>query len=300
MTEARKWKGRTGGSTLGQQGLIVFFKCLHLRAGYFILAAVVPFYLIFSHKNCRAIYRFFRKRLGATPRQSFIGTCKNHYRFGQIILDRFVIFARGKSPFELEVIGGEYFDRLIRREKGFLIAGSHTGNFEIGGYLLHQEKKKIHALVYAGETETVRKNRTKVLKNNHIDLVPVLDDMSHLFTVHAALQRGDVVSMPCDRNLGSSKCVTCRFLNGEADFPAGAFSLADTLGVEILALFVMKESGRKYTVYVKPVQTKAPEAGCTRQERIAASVRSFAGELEAVVRRYPEQWFNYYEFWKDK
>jgi len=26
--------------------------------------------------------------------------------------------------------------------------------------------------------------------------------------------------------------------------------------------------------------------------------QSFASELEGIVRRYPEQWFNFYEFWK--
>ncbi|MDR1557953.1 MAG: lysophospholipid acyltransferase family protein [Tannerellaceae bacterium] len=298
MTEGRKWKGKTGGHTWGQEGLIAFFKLSDLRLGYFVLAMVVPFYMLFSYTNYLAIYHFFRKQWGFSVWKSFRKTYRNHYLFGQIILDRFALFAKGKSPFELEIIGNEHFHRLLDGEKGFLIAGSHIGNFEISGYLLRQEKKKIHALVYPGETETFRKYRTKILNHNNIHLIPVLEnDLSHLFAIHAALQKGEIVSMPCDRNVGSPKSVTCEFLNGKADFPAGAFAIADTLGVEILSVFVTKESGRKYTVHVKPVQTGA--ATGSRQERIAAYVRSFAGEAEAIVRRYPEQWFNYYEFWKE-
>jgi predicted LPLAT superfamily acyltransferase len=297
MTKSRKWRGKTGGSRLGQQGLIVLFKFSNLRFAYFIVALVAPFYMLFSHRNYKAIYHFFRRQMGATPWQSFIGAYKNHCVFGQIILDRFLVFSRGESPFELEVAGNEHFNRLVDGEKGFLIAGSHIGNFEICGYLLHQEKKRINALVYPGETETVRKNRTKALNKNNIYPVPALDDMSHLFTIYAALQNGEIVSMTCDRNLGSPKSLACDFLNGKADFPIGAFSLADTLGLEILSVFVVKESATKYTVHVKPLKTDANETG--KHKRIAAYVRSFAGEAEAIVRRYPEQWFNYYEFWKE-
>ncbi|MDR2809162.1 MAG: lipid A biosynthesis (KDO)2-(lauroyl)-lipid IVA acyltransferase [Tannerellaceae bacterium] len=299
MKESPQWKGKTGGGMLGQQGLILFFKILNLRMGYFIVALVAPFYMLLSRAGYKAMYQFFRKRLGATPRRSFVKTYRNHCLFGQIILDRFALFAKDKNPFELHIEGNEHFLRLVNGEKGFLIAGSHIGNFEIAGYLLRQEKKRINALVYAGETETVRTNREKILQNNAIRLIPVLDDMSHLFTIHAALRNGEIVSMPCDRLLGSTKHVTCRFLNGEADFPVGAFSLADSLGVEALSIFVMKESNKKYTVHVKPVTPDAQGAGSSKHERIAGYVRSYVREVENIVRRYPEQWFNYYEFWKE-
>lgn len=298
MKESRQWKGKTGGGMLGQQGLILFFKFLNLRIGYSIMALVIPFYMLFSYTNCRVIYHFFRKRLGASPWRSFIGTYRNHYLFGQIILDRFVLFAKGKSPFELEITGNEHFVRLINGEKGFIIAGSHIGNFEIAGYLLRQEKKKINGLVYAGETETVRIHREKILKHNNIHLIPVKDDMSHLFTIHAALQNGEIVSMPCDRMLGSPKCVTCSFLNGKADFPIGAFSLADTLEIEAISIFVIKTSRKKYTLYIKPVKTDVQQTENHKHERIAGYVRAYVEEVEAIVRRYPEQWFNYHEFWK--
>jgi predicted LPLAT superfamily acyltransferase len=120
-----------------------------------------------------------------------------------------------------------------------------------------------------------------------------------LFTLHAALQQGEVVTVLCDRHPGSPKCLTCDFLNGKADFPAGAFALADTLGVEVLSVFVIKESVKKYTVHIKPLSLDAQQAEGGKNERVAACVRAFVSEAEAIVRRYPEQWFNYYEFWKE-
>ncbi|MDR3365366.1 MAG: lysophospholipid acyltransferase family protein [Prevotellaceae bacterium] len=295
MSKSREWKGNTGGGFLGQHGLIFLFKVLNIWVMYSIMALVVPFYMLFSRKSYRAMYSFFRRRLGYSQRKAFAGTYKNHFAFGQVILDRFAVFAGQKNIFEVEITGNEHFRRLTDGGKGFIIAGSHVGNFEISGYLLHSAGTTINALVYAGETAVVRRNRTKILKHNNIRLIPVADDMSHLFAVHAALQRGEAVSMTCDRSLGSPKRVECDFLNGKADFPVGAFALATHFNVEVVAIFAVKESGKKYRVYVTPLQ--ADEA-LTKHEKTEHLARAFAKELEGIVRQYPTQWFNYYEFWK--
>jgi predicted LPLAT superfamily acyltransferase len=298
MNRSRRWKGNTGGSLWGQKALILFFRLLDVRLGYGIMACVVPFYMIFSRRACNAIYRFFRRRLGYSRMRSLVCTYKNHFAFGQVILDRFAVFAGKKRFFETEIVGNEHFRRLTAGDKGFIIAGAHVGNFEICGYLLTQERKRIHALVYAGETKTVQENRARAFLSRHVDMIPVADDMSHLFAIHDALQKGEIVSMPCDRNLGSAKTVACDFMGGKADFPAGAFTLAVHFDVPILSIFVIKRSSRKYTVYVRPLEIDASAAGLPKREKAEMLAQSFAGELASVVGRYPGQWFNYYEFWK--
>ncbi|GHT01328.1 lipid A biosynthesis acyltransferase [Bacteroidia bacterium] len=296
--EKRKWAGNTGGSFLGQWGLIALFKFFDIRVGYFLMSLVVPFYMLFAAKHAKAIYHYFRQQINYSCFKSLIWTYKNHFVFGQVILDRFAVFAGKKDIFDVKLVGYEHFLRLADGEKGFIIAGSHIGNFEIGGYFLRSEKKKFNALVYAGETQTVQNNRAKVLGRNNIHLIPLLPDMSHLFAVNAALQKGEIVSMPCDRNLGSAKSVECDFLNGKADFPIGAFALATTFEVEILSVFVMKTAAKKYTIYVRPLKIDTKENE-TKREKTASYVRAYVKEAESIVKEYPEQWFNYYEFWKN-
>jgi len=294
----RTWKGDTGGGTLGQRGLIFFFRWCDLRLGYAILAMVVPFYMLFALKGYLAIYHYFRQHFCYSVWKSFLKTYQNHFLFGQVILDRFAVFAGRKNAFEVEIIGAEHYERLVNGEKGFIIAGSHVGNFEIGGYLLHSEKKCINALIYAGETAEVQKNRSKILNNNNINLVPVLNDMSHFFAVSAALQNGEIVSMPCDRNHGSTKSVECDFLRGKADFPIGAFALAASFDVEVLAVFVIKISAKKYKIFVQPCWGVPLRSPSNKKEKIENLVFSYVKELENIVKQYPEQWFNFYEFWK--
>jgi len=296
--KSKKWKGDTGGGTLGQRSLIFFFRWCNFRLGYAIMALVVPFYMLFARKGYLSIYHYFRRHFSYSAWKSFVKTYKNHFLFGQVMLDRFAVFAGKKNAFKVEIIGNEYYERLSSGEKGFIMAGSHVGNFEIGGYLLNSTKKKINALIYAGETKTVQNNRAEILNNNNINLIPVLNDMSHLFAVNTALQNGEIVSMPCDRNHGSAKSVECDFLRGKAGFPVGAFALAASFEVEVLAIFVIKISARKYKIFVQPCRGEPLRSPSSKKEKIENLVFSYVKELENIVEQYPEQWFNFYEFWK--
>ena len=65
--------------------------------------------------------------------------------------------------------------------------------------------------------------------------------------------------------------------------------------VPVLLVFAMKEGRRKYKVLLE--RLPEPEAA-SKQERIQSLARSYAAALEAVVRRYPHQWYNFYDFWK--
>ncbi|MDR1225296.1 MAG: lipid A biosynthesis (KDO)2-(lauroyl)-lipid IVA acyltransferase [Prevotellaceae bacterium] len=301
MADNRGWKGNTGGGNFGQKALIFLLNFLGLRPLYAVLALVVPFYMLFSRKGYLSVYHYFRKRFGFSVWNSFYKTYLNHFLFGQVILDRFAVFAGIKDLFDVEIIGNAYFERLAEGEKGFIMAGSHVGNFEIGGYLLHSEKKRINALIYAGETRTMQHNRSKVLAASNVNLIPVQHDMSHLFAINVALQNGEIISMTCDRNHGSAKSVECDFLDWKADFPLGAFALAASFEVEVLAVFCIKISAKKYKIFVQPCSGAAHATNstpATKREQTTNLVKCYAAELETIVKQYPLQWFNYYEFWK--
>lgn len=288
-----EWSGKTDGQPWMQRSLIAMFRILPLWLLYGVMAFVVPFYMLFSRKGYQAMYGFFRVRMGYGRWKSFWSVYANHFRFGQIILDRFGAYAGKKYHFEID--GMPLMDALEAQPEGFLLLSSHVGNYEMAGYMLHSKSKRFNALVFAGETETVMENRQRIFSQNNISMIPVREDLSHLFAVNAALEKGEIVSMPADRIFGSQKSVDCQFFGESARFPLGAFAMAVQKNVPALAVFVMKESLRKYHVYIKEV-TCDPQTG--KHEQMAQLAQSFAEQLEAMVRCYPTQWFNYYNFWK--
>ena len=266
--------------------LIVTFRYIGLRPVYLFMGLfVAPFYMLFNHKGYLSIYRYLRHRHGFSWYKSFWYTYLNHYRFGQIILDRFAVYSGCQYDFEIE--GNDLFLDLMQRPTGFIIYSSHVGNYEIAGYSFKARGKRYNALVFSGEAKTVMENRNRLLSAHNIRMIPVSEDMSHIFEMNNALADGEVVSIPGDRIFGSPKYVECDFFNGKARFPLGPYVMAAQRDVPAIAIFVMKSSTYKYKVYIRRL------VGA----KSAALAQAFAVELENVLRQYPEQWFNYYDFW---
>ena len=136
--------------------------------------------------------------------------------------------------------------------------------------------------------------RSKLLAGGHIRMIPVSDDMSHLFEINNALANNEIVSMPADRVFGSPKTISVSFLGKEAKFPVGPFQTATMRGLDVIAVNVMKTSVKGYTAYVTPL---VYDKSAPRKEQIRQLATSYVAELERMVKKYPTQWYNYFEFW---
>lgn len=288
------WQGHTDGHPWMLRSLIAIFRRIDIRVLYAVMAPVAVFYMIFNRRGYRAIRNLFRHRLGYGRWRTLRAVYINHYRFGQIILDRFAIYAG--QHFHVDIEHNEYYRELVTRPEGFIMVSSHVGNYELAGYTLRPEEKRFYALVYAGEKETIIQNRMKSFAGNNIEMVPVLSDMSHLFVVNQALMEGNIVGMPGDRLFGSQKSVMCDFLGAPSRFPLGPFALAVQRDVPMRSIFVMKESAKRYRIFVERIDYG--DESLSKRQRMEHAARSFAAQLEYIVRRYPTQWFNYYDFWE--
>lgn len=288
----RLWQGRTDGSPLMLRMLVRLLRHVGVRAVYPVAACFVPFYMIFNRSGYRASYGLFRSRLGMGAWKSFRMCCLNHYRFAQVIVDRFAMYAGRR--FDVEMDGYEEFVRLNEADGGFMMLNSHVGSFELAGYTLRSDCKRINALVFGGENESVMDGREGMFSRTNVRMITITSDMSCLFVLSGALAGGEIVTMSADRCSPGSRTIRCSFLDGEAAFPQGPFALAVSRDVPVLAVFVIKVSAKAYRVFVRRIR---PDGSCRDRQRGLAE--AFVAELEGIVRRYPEQWFNFYDFWKN-
>ncbi|MDR2011310.1 MAG: lysophospholipid acyltransferase family protein [Bacteroidales bacterium] len=297
MQQSRQWKGKTGGGKFGQKSLFFMLRTINVSFFYPVLFVVVPFYMLFGREGYIATIRYFKNCYGFSTWKSFWHTYKNHFIFGQVVLDKFAVWSGREDQFEVEVSGNEYIQDLFNKNTGFIIASSHIGNFELGGFAFKQDKKKLYGLVYSGETQELQKNRIEATQKSNMNLISVKEDMSHLFLIKEILERGDILTIPCDRIYGSPKKIKCEFFNRDAYFPFGPFRLAVQMDVPIVALFVMKNSWKKYHAYVCPVNINTEEQNPVKKANTLACY--FVNKCEEILRKYPQQWFNYYNFWKN-
>ena len=290
----KAWAGTTYGNAWMHRWLIRMLQYIDVRVLYAFTAIFVIPVCLFVNPSGANIYRYFRKQHGYGPLKSSLKTYQNHCQFSQVVIDKFATYA-GKT-FRMEIEGIEHFQQLAKGEESFVMLSSHIGNYEIAGYTLSSEQKPLNALVFFGEKASVMDNRAKLFADTNTRMIPIRPDMGHLFEIDQALQNGEIVSMPADRLLGSQKKLQIPFLNGTAAFPYGPFSIATLRGLNVLAIHVMKQSARTYKIYVTPLcyNREAP-----RQQQIQELAQQYVAEVQRIVKLYPTQWYNYFEFWKN-
>lgn len=289
------WAGTTYGSGWMHRWLIRFLRVIDVRLLYlFAFVFVVPPTMIVNGNARRVICRFYRKRFGYGRFKSGWMTYRNHCAFSQVVIDRFAMYA-GKK-FKITIDGYDQFLSLSEQVPGFVQLSSHIGNYEIAGYSLVAGTKRFNALVFGGEKESVMANRSKMFRTNNIRMIPMMADMSHLFVIDRALSEGEILSMPADRVFGSQKSYSIDFLGAKARFPQGPFMLAAMRDVPMLFVSVMKTAAAKYHISVRRIECM--EQGATRV-KAADMANQYVALLEDTVRRHPEQWYNYFDFWAD-
>ena len=289
----KDWPGTTYGNEWMHKWLIRLLRytdvrLLYLFAGIFI----IPVCLLLNPSRGIA-YRYFRRRIGYGRLKSAWKTYINHCLFAQVVIDKFAMYA-GKR-FKVEIENGDSFRELAEQDAGFMLLSAHIGNYEIAGYTLVSKHKRINSLVFAGEKASVMRNRDKMFAGTNISMITVKPDMSHLFEIDRALTKGEIVSMPADRINGSLKFIEHAFLGAKAKFPLGPFSTGTMRGLSVLAVNVMKTAPKRYKIYVAPLTY---DKTAPRQEQIRQLADAYVTELEKRVRQYPEQWYNYFEFWQ--
>lgn len=293
--EHKQWQGTTDGPQFLHRAIIPVMRWTPLWLHYSVLVFYVLGYLAFSPKSRKVCYRFFRQAMGWGRFKSMIGVVRNHFKFGQVITDRFAKYADKK--FNITVEGREIFDDLAAQPGCFLVISSHTGCYEMAGYTLTSTHKRINTVSYGQEVKSIMDNRREQFAVTGTNMIFVSDDMSHLFEINNALRRGEVVSIPGDRLFGSNKFIICDFFGRPAKFPRGPFATAAQRGAPVITAFVMKGRYRDYHMSVKSLTDALPQ-GLTRAELEQTIAQNFASALEAELRKYPTQWFNYYDFWE--
>lgn len=298
MAESRQWQGKTGGGHFGQQALFFILKHIPVVCLYPILYLIIPINLLFSRKATRSLKFYYQKIWKEGYVKSVWHSLKNELTFGKVVLDKFAVLAGNPKQFDIDISKEDMdnFYRLLDLEKGFIFAGSHIGNFELLGQRMVQDKKHISCVVYAGERKQYQERRSIAFGNNDVTMIPVLPDLSHLFAIKEALDKGEIVAILCDRHFGGRKIKKCHFMGNDAYFPTGTFLLAAQMEVPILSTFIMKEKGTHYKGFMKQLHINEEEPSISA--RADEFLQEYVSSIEKILQKYPHQWFNYFSFWE--
>ena len=289
------WQGKSKGTTFGYSIFVAVIKKFGVRPAYALLAIVAFYYFLFSFKTSKIIYGFYRERLHYGRFSSLLKLYRNYYRLGQTLIDKIAIMSGAAVNFTFNFDGEENLRQISALQKGGLLLSAHIGNWEIAGYLLKRLNTRINIVMFDGEHQKIKEYLKSVTGETTAKIIVIKNDLSHIFEINEALKNNELVCMHADRFVEGNKTVETNFLGSPAKFPLGPFLLAAKFKVPVAFVFALKETTFHYHFF----STEAKDYSMhEKDESVAQMLKGFAKAMEEKVKTYPEQWFNYYDFWK--
>ncbi|MCF0041651.1 lysophospholipid acyltransferase family protein [Dyadobacter fanqingshengii] len=284
-----RWDGKTKGSLVGYKIFLFFINTLGLDFAYRLLQLVTYYYYLFAKKQKRALLDFYQNILHFPVSEAKKLARQNFYIFGQTLVDR-AAFLLGKTEQLNHVFENEQYLVDIRDGgKGGILLSAHLGNWETAGNLLKGRiTPTINIVMLDAEVESIKQFMDTSTGGSRFKVIAIKDDLSHIIAIRNALVNNEFIAIHSDRYLDGAKFIELDFFGRKAKFPYGPFVIASKFDAPVTFVFAAKDG--KYSYHLSAT---LPITDKLKPEEIA---RLYVAELERKVKEYPEQWFNYFNF----
>ncbi len=259
------------------------------------------FYLLLTDKR-RSVKNNLRVITGKTA-VGGLAFC-TFYKFARNWCD--VMLMVGVTDSRLQALIGRRssakpLDDALSAGNGALLVSPHLGNWELGGLGLGDLDYKINVLTFREPDEKINAMREKVRGERGIGFIYVdRDDTSPLAAIAAVntLRRNEVLCLLGDRD-GSSNTVMVNFFGCPTPLPVGPAYLALATGAPMIPVFVvLDDDGRYATLMEEPIYVQGKHGA--NKDAIRTGMQQLADVFERYIRQYPDQWYNFFDFWGDR
>ncbi len=290
------WEGRSEATSWGYRFFIGLIRWGGLKPAYAFLPLVTYYYYLFKPSATRPLFELYHRRLGYSPARARRMIRRNLYQFGMALIDRIaLVCGAGKEIRHINLEGTRNIMDMLDQGRGGILVGAHLGNGELAGHLLKEYTGgPVNILMFDGEEAGVKAALEEYEQGRGFRVIYVRDDLSHIYEILAALGRNELVCMHADRFRPGHRTLKRSFLGEMACFPAGPFILASKLKAPVCFVFGFKEARFRYRYYSWPAKIYEGRG----EEGMQAMLDDYLELVEQMIRKYPEQWFNYYDFWK--
>jgi predicted LPLAT superfamily acyltransferase len=281
----------------GSVVLIRFIVWFARRAGRgparVLLRAITAYFFLFAAAARRASRDYLTRCLGRSP--TLAERYRHFFAFASATLDRVFFLEDRFDLFEIEIHGGELFD-----ERGALLMGAHLGSFEAMRALGRGRSRAVTMAMYEENARKVQSALGAVAPERMGDIV-ALGRLDSMLRLTERLEGGAVVGVLADRTLGDEPVLQLPFLGAPAPFPTGPMRMAAALRTRVLFMAGLYRGGNRYEVRFEPLADFTSLGQLTRAERdqrVKEAVAAYAARLEHYCRAAPDNFFNFYGFWK--
>jgi KDO2-lipid IV(A) lauroyltransferase len=194
----------------------------------------------------------------------------------------------------VKIVGKEYLDSALKKNKGVLYIASHFGNWELMGvalslygYKLNVVARKVNFDKLDNMILDIRTSKgLKIFQRNEKDTVR---------KILTALHKNEIVALLIDQNIKSIPGIYVNFFNHKAYSPIGLALLALKTSAPVIAGYIVREKDATHTLTILP-EIEIIRTG-NHQEDVKLNTQHFNDIIESYIRKYPEQWVWIHERW---
>lgn len=221
--------------------------------------------------------------------------------FSRMLADYFICagpHAARKAAALLHHDGGEQHLAAARAPgKGVIVVTGHLGHWELGGLMLALLGLPLTVVTLEEPSSELTRWREACRRQLGIKTITVGPTYPFAFVeMMQTLRRNELIAMLVDRPYeGSGACV--ELFGHKTEFSTAAALLAHHTGASVLPAFVIHDGEDGYQTMAEPpipMETGDLKATLPRNTQRIATV------FESIIRRHPDQWFNYVPIWKGK
>ncbi|GAA0817694.1 hypothetical protein GCM10009111_19270 [Colwellia asteriadis] len=305
MTKNKHWANiEERGSLLGMKLLFAIYRLLGRRILLIFLFPVV-LYIYATGKAARTASRNFLTQVnyynGNKKSASWLAGLKHFLAFADSAFDKIDAWLGNITTADILYNQDGVMQSIIENKKGAIFIGSHLGNIEVCRALSQGRYHiPINVLVFTENAIKFNEILKKVADNVSVNLIQLSNIGPELaISLQEKVNQGEIIVIVGDRTSVSvaGRVVYSPFIGKEAPFSQGPFILAALLKCPIYWLFCLKE-GKKFRVIFEHVSDELALPRKQRTQVLESFINQYADRLSFYAAKYPQQWFNFYDFWQ--
>jgi len=269
--------------------------------GRFFARFVTLYYLATTRTVRDALRTYYRHLDGRTA--SFGDLYAHLFRFVACTLDAFFLVSGKTHHFEVTRDGHEILADLRDRKQGAILLGAHVGSFYAMRMASKNESLPLYALMYTKNARMLNEALGRLDPESQARVLELDPEggIDAMIKVKELVDQGGIIAILADRiPLGAppDRIVRVPFLGEDASFPMGPFLLASSLKCPVYTTFGLSRGSKRYDLNCHLFAERIELPRKDRKGALEAYVRQYAAKLEEAVRKAPDNWFNFYDFWR--
>lgn len=267
------------------------YKLFGYKFIYFLMYPVSFFYFIFATNVKKALKDYYKTiNIKFTNRIYF-----KHLRFFAIcMVDRFI------SKVDVKSYTFNYDDITKMTEilnKGTILLCSHFGGWAASTNASHVNNK-LNIVMQEVLLEEIKKIEDSLPVKENINIIDLNKGTIRVSVEIAnALMNNEIVAIMGDRASNKKAEIAIDFFKRKANFNKNPFEIAYKTDKPILIYFIILTGIQEYKIEHTIIYLDKTKE---QEDAINLALSTYIQKYEEVIKKYPEQWFNFYNFWENK